>query len=71
MNPIYLARGLADGRHQELLAEAEHQRLIAALPAGLGTIQRLALRVAGWGRRPAVAPGSARLALRAHGPLAI
>jgi hypothetical protein len=56
MIPIYKARGLADGRHQELLAEAERHRLITVLPAGPGTLQRLALRVAGWGRRPAVAP---------------
>ena len=29
MGPIYMARGLADGRHKELLAEAERHRLIA------------------------------------------
>jgi hypothetical protein len=29
MVPIYVARGLADGRHRELLAEAERRRLIA------------------------------------------
>jgi hypothetical protein len=59
MIPIYKAPGLADGRHQELLAEAEPHRLIAALPAGPGTLQRLALRVAGrtatllpWASRP-------------------
>jgi hypothetical protein len=36
--PIYVARGLADGRHQELLAEAERRWLIAAVarrPAAL------------------------------------
>jgi hypothetical protein len=71
MIPICTARGLADGRHQELLAAAESRRLAAALPAGPGTIQRLALRVAGWGRRPAVAPRPAGLAPRAYGPLAI
>ena len=58
MVPIYVARGLADGRHQELLAEAERRRLIAAVPAGPGAVQRFALRVA------ALAP-------RAYGPLAI
>jgi hypothetical protein len=58
MIPIYMARGLADGRHQELLA-------------GPGTIQRLGLRVAGWGRRPAVAPRPTGLAPRAYGPRAI
>jgi hypothetical protein len=68
MVPIYLARGLADGRHQELLAEAERHRLVAALP---GTLQRLALRVAGWGRRPAVAPRPAALLPRAYRPSAI
>jgi hypothetical protein len=71
MIPIYMARELADGRHQELLAEAERHRMIAALPAGPGTIQRLALRVVGWGRRPAVAPRPAALAPRAYGPLAL
>jgi hypothetical protein len=71
MTPIYMAQGLVNGRHQERLAEAERHRLIAALPAGPGTIQRLALRVASWGRRPAVTPRHARLAPRAHGPLAI
>jgi hypothetical protein len=71
MIPIYMARGLADGRHQELLAEAERRRLIAAVPAGPGAVQRFALRVAGWGRRPAVARGTAGLAPRAYGPLAI
>ena len=38
MVPIYMACGLADGRHQELLAEAERHRLIAAVarrPAAL------------------------------------
>ena len=39
MVPIYLARGLADGRHREL-------------PAGPGAVHRFALRVTGWGRRP-------------------
>ena len=29
MVPIYVARGLADGRHKELLVEAERRRLIA------------------------------------------
>jgi hypothetical protein len=65
MVPVYVARGLADGRHQELLAKAERRRLIAAVPAGPGAVQRFALRVAGRGRRPAA------LAPRAYGPLAI
>jgi hypothetical protein len=71
MVPIYVARGLADGRHRELLAEAERRRLIAAAPAGPGAVQRFALRVAGWGRRPAVVRRPAALAPRAYGPLAI
>jgi hypothetical protein len=71
MVPIYVARGLADGRHQELLAEAERRRLIAAVPAGPGAVQRFALRVADRGRRPAVARRPAALAPRAYGPLAI
>jgi len=65
MIPIYMAQGLANGRHQELLKEAEQRRLIAALPTGPGLLQRFALRAAGWGRRPA------RVAPRAYGPLAI
>ena len=71
MVPVYVARGLADGRHQELLAEAERRRLIAAVPAGPGAVHRFALRVAGRGRRPAVARRPAALAPRAYGPLAI
>ena len=71
MVPVYMARGLADGRHQELLAEAERHRLVAALPAGPGAVQRLTLRVAGWGRRPTVAPRPAALLPRAHRPSAI
>jgi hypothetical protein len=71
MVPIYLARGLAVGGHQELLAEAERRRLIAAVPAGPGTVQRSALRVAGWVRQPAVVRRSAALEQRAYGPLAI
>ena len=71
MVPIYVARGLADGRHQELLAGAERRRLIAAVPAGPGAVPRFALRVAGRGRRPAVARRPAVLEPRAYGPLAI
>jgi hypothetical protein len=70
MAPIYMPRGSADGRHRELPAEAELRRLIAAVPAGPGAVQRFALRVAGRGR-PAVARGPAALAPRAYGPLAI
>lgn len=71
MIPICMARGLADARHQELPAEAERRRLIAAAPAGPGAVQRFALRVAGWGRRPAVVRRPAGLKPRAYGPLAI
>jgi hypothetical protein len=71
MAPIHIAHRLADGRHQELLAEAERRRLVAALPAGPGTLQRFARRVAGWGRRPAVVRRPAAPAPRASGPLAI
>jgi hypothetical protein len=70
MVPTYMARGLADRRRQELLPGAE-RRLVAALPAGPGAIQRFALRVAGWGRRPAVVRRPAAVAPRAYGPLAI
>jgi hypothetical protein len=71
MTPIYVARGLADGRHEELLAEAERRRLIAAVPAGPGALQRFDLRVAGGGRRPVGARRPAAFAPRAYGPLAI
>ncbi len=71
MVPIYMARGLADGRHRELLAQAERSRLIAAVPAGPGAVRRFALRAAGWGRRAAVVRRPAALAPRASGPLAI
>jgi len=71
MVPIYMVRGLADGRRQELLAEEEFRRLAAALPGGPGAIQRFALRVAGWGWRPAVVRRPAAVAPRAYGPLAI
>jgi hypothetical protein len=72
MVPIYMARGLADGRHRELLAEAERRQLIAGVPAGPGAVQRFALRVDGWGRRrPAVARRLAAPAPQASGPLAI
>jgi hypothetical protein len=70
MAPIYMPRGPADGRHRELPAEAQRRRLIAAVPAGPGAVQRFALRVAGRGR-PAVARRPAALAPRAYGPLAI
>ena len=68
MVPICMARGLADGRRQELLAEAERRRLVAALPGGL---QRFFLRAPGRGRRPAVVRQPAAVAPRAYGPLAI
>lgn len=71
MVPIYMAQGLADGRHQEMPAGAERRRLAAALPAGPGLVQRFALRVAGWGRRPAVVRRPAAAAPRAYGALAI
>jgi hypothetical protein len=57
MVPI-TARGPADGRHR-------------GLPAGPGAVRRFALRVAGWGRRPAVAWRPAGRAPRACGPRAI
>jgi hypothetical protein len=55
MVPICMARGLADGRRQELP----------------GALQRFAPRVAGLGRRPAVVRQPAAVAPRAYGPLAI
>jgi hypothetical protein len=58
MVPICMARGPADGRRQELLA-------------GPGALQWFFLRVAGWGRRPAVVRQPAAVAPRAYWPLAI
>jgi hypothetical protein len=71
MAPVYMPHGPADGRHRELPAEAERHRLIAAVPARPGAVQRFALRVVGRGRRPAVARRPAALAPRAYRPLAI
>jgi hypothetical protein len=68
---LIVARGLAGGRHQELLTEAERHRLIAALPAGPGTLQRFALPGAGGAQRPAVAPGPTALLPRSYRPSAI
>jgi hypothetical protein len=69
MIPI-VARGLADSRHQELLAEAERHRLIAALSAGPGTLQRFAHRGASGRQRPTVSPGPAALLPRSCRPSA-
>ena len=44
MVPIYMAQRLADGRHREMLVEAERRRPAAAPPARPGTLQRFALR---------------------------
>jgi hypothetical protein len=71
MVPTYMAQGLADGRHQEMPADAERRRLVAALPAGAGLVQRFVLPVARWGRRPAVVRRPAAATPRAYGPLAI
>jgi hypothetical protein len=57
MIPVDMARTLTHDRHQEMLRDAERRRLIAALPAGPGPLQRFAFRVVGWGRRPAVVSG--------------
>ena len=37
MVSIYMARGLTDGRRQELLAEGERRRLAAVAPPAYGT----------------------------------
>ena len=70
MVPVYVARGLADERHRPPFLLVRARRVIAAVPAGPGAVQRFALRVAGWGR-PAVVRRPAALAPRAYGPLAI
>jgi len=57
MIPVDTARALTRQRYLELLRDAERGRLIAALPAGPGRLQRFAFRIAGWGRRPAVVSG--------------
>jgi hypothetical protein len=38
MVPIYMARGLAEGRHQDLLAAAESRRPTAATPRAYGPL---------------------------------
>ena len=60
MVPICMAQRLADGRHREMLVEAERRRLVAALPARPGTLQRFALRDG----RPGTAPGGSPSAAR-------
>jgi hypothetical protein len=71
MIPIYMARDLAEGRHQDLLAEAQHRRLLAAVPRQPGLLQRFALQLAGRGRRPAVIAGRPAAASAYGTPAAI
>jgi hypothetical protein len=70
MIPVDMARALTQDRHQELVRDAGRCRLIAALPAGPGLVQRFAFRVAGWGRRPAVVSGRSVAAAPAYLPSA-
>jgi hypothetical protein len=71
MTPTYMTLALADGRHQELLAEADRRRLLAAVPREPGLLQRFALRAAGWGRRPALVAGRPAVVPPAYEPLAV
>ena len=48
---------LVKDRQRSLLAEAERHRLLAQRQVEPGRLQRLALRVAASGRRPAVVAG--------------
>jgi hypothetical protein len=52
-----MARVLTQGRHRELLRDAERRRLMPALPAGPGRLERFAFRVAGLGRQRTVWSG--------------
>ena len=64
MGPIYMTSALADGRRQEQLQRAARRQLTAARPrlsTGPGLFQRLALRAASWGQRPAVAASAPAL----------
>jgi hypothetical protein len=70
MIPIDTARALTQERHHQLRRDAERCRLVAALPAGPGRLQRLAFLVAGWGRRPAVVSGRPVVAAPAYEPSA-
>jgi hypothetical protein len=70
MIPVNTARVLTQERHRELLSDAGRCRLIAALPAGPGLLQRFAFRAAGWGRRPAVVSGRPVAATPAYLPSA-
>src|ERR1700722_20227782 len=67
MTPIYTAPALVRSRHEELLAEAGRRRLLATAPRDPGILQRVALRGAGWGRRPGWGrpPGSGGACVRA------
>jgi hypothetical protein len=69
MVPVDKACALTQERRQEL-QEAGRSRP-AALPAGPGLLQRFALRVAGWGRRPAVVAGRPAVAAPAYEPSAV
>jgi hypothetical protein len=60
MAPIYMAQRLAGGRHREMLVEAERRRLVAALPARPGTLQRFALRDGRLGTAPGGSPPAGR-----------
>jgi hypothetical protein len=70
MIPIDMARVLTQERHRELRRDAARCRLVAALPAGPGRVQRFAFLVAGWGRRPAVVSGRPVVAAPAYMPSA-
>ena len=70
MTPICVARNLADDRIRELHAEADRRRVLAALPRESGLLQRFALRVAGWGRRPVVVTGHPAVVRSAYEPSA-
>jgi hypothetical protein len=54
---LHLQWVLVRDRQRSLLAEAERHRLLAHKPAEPGRLQRLALRIAASGRRPAVFAG--------------
>jgi hypothetical protein len=71
MIPVDMARTLTQDRHKEMLRDADRRRLLAALPAGPGLVQRFALRAAGWGRRPAVVSGRPVAAAPTYEPSAL
>jgi hypothetical protein len=55
--PTHMTLTLPTQEHHNLRRRSDLRRMPAALPPRAGRLQRVALRLAGWGRRPAVVAG--------------